>query len=148
MCQWEICADRLYVITVIIAVGIPYSLASCLIWFPFLHKCIPFTSPRFNALPIVYDNSSKNAKVSSATTSFSWRHTNTSENNGYNAVAEDCCAGSHFVPRIRHPLPNKKVGKVGKVKYLPTIYTLRSLPDQGGDVCKVWFRSVQKCEFV
>ena len=61
----------LHVIIVIIAIGIPYSLASCLIRFPFLHTCIPFTSPRFYALPIVHDTSSKNAKLSSATTSFS-----------------------------------------------------------------------------
>jgi len=37
----------LHVITVIIAIAIPYSLASCLIRFPFLHTCIPFTSPSF-----------------------------------------------------------------------------------------------------
>jgi len=28
------------------------------------------------------------------------------------------------------------------------MHTLRSIPDEGGDVCKVWFRLVQKCEFV
>jgi len=28
------------------AIAIPYSLASCLIRFPFLHTCIPFTSRR------------------------------------------------------------------------------------------------------
>ena len=57
-------------------------------------------------------------------------------------------AGSHFVPRIAHSLPKKKVKKVEKVKHFRTIHTLRSLLDQGGDVCKVWFRLVQKCEFV
>jgi len=41
-------------------------------------------------------------------------------------------AGSHFVPRIRHTLPTRKVKKVEKVKHLWTIHTLRSLPDQGG----------------
>jgi len=38
-------------------------------------------------------------------------------------------AWSHFVPRIRHSLPTKKVKKV---KHFPTIHTLRSLPDQRG----------------
>jgi len=97
----------------------------------------------FYTLPIVHVTSSKNAKLSSAT-SFSWRHTNTSKNHGYKAVADDSCrtrncrllqrqfcdvtwtpariaditlsrmtcAGSHFVPRIRQPLPKKKVKKV------------------------------------
>jgi len=41
------------------------------------------------ALPIVHDTSSKNAKLSSATTSFPWHHTNTSKSHGYNAVADD-----------------------------------------------------------
>jgi hypothetical protein len=35
-----------------------------------------------------------------------------------------------------------------KVKDFGSINTLRFLPDQGGDVCEVWFRLVQKCEFV
>jgi hypothetical protein len=111
MCHCKTCADRLHVIVVITATAIPYSLASCLVRFPFLHTRIPFTSPRFYALPIVHDTSSKNAKVSSATTSFPWCHTNTSENHGYNTVAEDFCADSHFAPRIRHPLPTKKSRK-------------------------------------
>jgi len=45
----------------------------------------------FYALPKVHDTSSKNVKLSSATTSFTWRHTNTSKNHGYNAVADDSC---------------------------------------------------------
>jgi len=36
----------LHVIIVITATAIPYSLASCLIRFQFLHTCIPFTSRR------------------------------------------------------------------------------------------------------
>ena len=39
-------------------------------------------------------------------------------------------AGSHFVPRIRHPLPTV-VKRVKKVEHFRTIYTLRPLPDQG-----------------
>jgi hypothetical protein len=50
--------------------------------------------------------------------------------------------GSHFVPRIRHSLQTKKIKKVEKVKHFRTIHTLRSLPDQGGGVCKVWFKLV------
>jgi hypothetical protein len=38
-------------------------------------------------------------------------------------------AGSHFVPRIRHSLPTKKVKNVEKVKHFRTKHTLRSLPD-------------------
>jgi len=87
MCHCKTCADRLHVIIVIIAV--PYSPASCLIRFPFLHTCIPFTSPRFYALPILHDTFSKNAQLLSATTSFPWHHTNTSKSHGYNAVADD-----------------------------------------------------------
>ena len=37
----------------------------------------------------MHDTSSKNAQVSPATTSFPRRHTNTSKNHGYNAVADD-----------------------------------------------------------
>jgi hypothetical protein len=84
----------------------------------------------------------------SSTTSFPWRHTNLHKNNWYNAVAEVSCAGSHFMPGIMHLLPTKKVKNVEKVKRFRTIHTLRSLPDERGDVCKVWFRLVQKCEFV
>jgi hypothetical protein len=90
MCHCKICVVRLHVIIVIIAIAIPYSPASSLVRFQFLHTCVPFTSPRFYALPIVHDTSSKNTKLSSATL-FSWRHTNTSKNHGYNAVADDSC---------------------------------------------------------
>jgi hypothetical protein len=57
-------------------------------------------------------------------------------------------AGSHFVQRIWHLLLTKKVQKVEEGKHFRTIYTLRSLPDQGEDVCKFWFRLVQKCKFI
>jgi len=67
---------------------------------------------------------------------------------GYNTVAVQCGAGSHLLCKNRHPLATKLVEKVGKVKYCGPIHTLRSLPHRGGDVCKVSFRSVQKCGFV
>jgi hypothetical protein len=91
MCHSKTCADRLHVFIVVIAIAVLYSLASCLNRFPFLHTCILFTSPRFYALPTVHDTSNKNAKLSSATTSFPWRHTNTSKNHGYKAVADESC---------------------------------------------------------
>jgi hypothetical protein len=65
-----------------------------------------------------------------------------------NAVTEVFCAGSHVVPRILHSLATKKVKKVEKSQTFPTMHTLRSLPEEGKDVCKVWFRLVQKCGFV
>jgi len=46
----------------------------------------------------------------------------------------------------------KRAQKVEEVKNFGPIHNLRSLPDQRGDqrgdVCEVWFRLVQKCEFV
>jgi hypothetical protein len=41
---------------------------------------------------------------------------------------------------------NDKIGQ--KVKTFGSIHTLRSLPDQEGAVCKVWFRLVQRYVFV
>jgi len=92
MCHCKTCADRLHVIIVMIAIAIaiPYSLASCLIRFPFLHThAVRLLLRVFYALLTVHDTSSKNEKLSSATTSFPWRHANTSKNHGYNAVADD-----------------------------------------------------------
>jgi hypothetical protein len=62
---------------------------------------------------------------------------------GYNSVAGDSGAGSHLLHTNRHSLPTKYVEKVAKLKYYRPILTLRPPPDQEGDVCKVWFRSVQ-----
>jgi hypothetical protein len=42
----------------------------------------------------------------------------------------------------------KRPKKIQKAENFGSIYTLRSLPDQGGDMCKVCFRFVLKCEFV
>ena len=77
-------------------------------------------------------------------TSHLWHHTNM----GYNAVAGDSGAGSHLPRTNRQSLLTKYVEKVGKLKYCGSIHTLQPPPDQGGDMCKVWFRSVQKCRFV
>ena len=104
--------DMFYVLICITAT--PHSLASCLIRFSSLHTCFPCTSPRFCALSKVQHTPSKNAKLSSATTSFSWRCTNTCKNHGYNAVPDDSCAGSYLLSWNRHSLETKKVKKVGK----------------------------------
>ena len=78
-------------------------------------------------------------QVSSATT---WRHINTRKNHGYNAVAGVSCTGSRVVPRILYSLHTKKVKKVEKDQTFSDHTYPRSLPDEGGDVCKVWFRNV------
>jgi hypothetical protein len=44
--------------------------------------------------------------------------------------------------------PRKTRKKVHKCKHCGSIHTLRCRPDQGGDMCKVWFRLVLKCGFV
>jgi len=49
------------------------------------------------------------------------------------------CAGSHLLTRIQH---SPQTEGVEKIKYCGSTHTLRSLPDQGEDVCKVWFRLV------
>jgi len=124
-CHCKTCADRLHVIIVTIATAFPYSLASCLIRFPFSHTRIPFTSPRF--LCIIHgarDVTLTPARITDITLSRVTR------------------ADSHFVGRFWHSLLRKNVKKVKKAKHFRTIHTLRSLPDQGGDVCKVWFRNV------
>ena len=145
-CRWiDNRLDMFYILICITAT--PYSLASCLIRFSPLHTCFPFTSPRFYALPKVQHTRSTNAQLS-ATTSFPWRRTNTCKNHGYNAVADDSCTGNHLLSWNGHSLTTKKVKKVEKVKDFGSIHTLPSLPDQGGDACKVWFRLVAKCEFV
>jgi type III secretory pathway component EscU len=55
------------------------------------------------------------------------------------------CDGNHLLSWDRHSLATKKVEMV---RNFGSIHTLRTLPDQGKDVCKVWVRSVQKCGFV
>jgi hypothetical protein len=78
----------LHAIIVIITIAIPYSLPSCLIWFPFSHTHAFRSLLRvLYALSTVHDTSSKNAELSSATVSFPWRQ-KTSKYHGYNAVAD------------------------------------------------------------
>jgi len=114
----------------------PYSLASCLIWFSSLHTCFPLTSPRFfmhypwcNTLALRTLNC----------------RTNTCRNHGYNAVADDSCAGSHLLSWNRHPLATKKVRKVEKVKILGP-YVPYGLFQTKGEMCTKfgsdWFKNV------
>jgi hypothetical protein len=77
-----------------------------------------------------------------------WRHTNTFRNHGYNASRDAPYAGRHLLRSIGHTLATEEVETVGKVEYCGSIRTLRSIPDQVWDVCKVWLRSVHKREFV
>jgi len=51
-------------------------------------------------------------QVSSAKNSFPWRHTKNSKNHVYNSVGGVSWAGRHFVLRILHSFPKKKVNKV------------------------------------
>jgi len=82
------------------------------------------------ALPIVHDTSSKNAKLSSANydprllQSYFRDVTPTPVRITDITRSRMTCAGSHFMPRIRHSLPIKKVEKVEKVKHFRTIPTL------------------------
>ena len=62
MCHYKTSADRLHVIIVTIEIAILYSLASCLIRFPFLHNAFRSLHGVLYALPIVHDTSSKNAR--------------------------------------------------------------------------------------
>ena len=82
MCQCKTCAVRLQLLFLIHL--LPVS------WGCYFHTHAFRSLLRiFYALPIVHDTSSKNVKLSSATTSFPWRHTNTCKDHGYNAVADD-----------------------------------------------------------
>jgi len=145
MCHWKTCADRLHVIIVMTAVAFPYSLASCLIRFTHMHSVHFSVSvvhcPECTTLPV----RTRNCRLLQ-------RHfrdvAHTAARITKITLSRMTCASRHFVPRIRHSLPMKKVKKVEKVKHFRTIHTLRSLPDQGEDVCKVWFRMVQKSESV
>jgi hypothetical protein len=137
--------DTFYILICITAT--PYSLLPVLSGFHLYTHAFRSLLRLFYALPKAQHTSSKNARLS-ATTSFPWRRTNTCKNHGYNAVADDSLAGNHLLSWNGHSLATNKVKKVEKVKNFGSIYTLPSLPDQGGDACEVWFRLVAKCEFV
>jgi hypothetical protein len=100
------------------------------------------------SLARVQDTACKKAQVSSARTSRAWRHTNTFRYHGYNALANAPADDSYLLRSIGHTFATEEVEKVGKVEYRGSVRALRSLPNQVGNGCKVWLRSVQKCKFV
>jgi hypothetical protein len=67
---------------------------------------------------------------------------------GYNAAAMTLGPAAILCPGFRTSSWQKRSKRSKGVKYCGCIHTLRSPPNQGGDVCKVWLRSVQKCGFV
>jgi len=64
---------------------------------------------------------------------------------GYNAVAMTLGPAAMLCPGFCTGSWQKRSKRV---KYCGSIHTPRPSPDEGGDVCKVWLRSVQKCGFV
>jgi len=66
----------------------------------------------------------------SATTSWRWRHVNTSWNHGYKGIAENGRAGSHLVPMILQWPPTKKEpkGRRGQEFWVHTYPTVSSRP--------------------
>jgi hypothetical protein len=74
MCHCKTFADRLQVITVIIAIAIPYSLAFCLVRFPFYTYAFRSLLRVFYALPTVQDTSTRECRLL---------------HHRYNAVADD-----------------------------------------------------------
>ena len=73
------------------------------------------------------------AQQPSATASYPWRHSPSSDVHGYNAVAGGCCAGGHLDPIIQQSIQNM----------LPTeknlAYSLLFLMDQILDSCLLQF---------
>ena len=70
---------------------------------------------------------------------------------GYNAVAVkrgSVAPAGIYCAQIGTRSRQNRPKRWEKVKYCGPVHTLRFLPDHGGDVCKVWLRSVQKCGFV
>jgi hypothetical protein len=121
------------------------------------HKLCAFifsTSVVWNILTIrstrqdIVTNKTLSRNVQRASTLCAWRHTATCRSHGYNALGDAPWRRQPFLRSIMQALATEEVEKVGKVEYCGSIRTLRSLPDQGRDVCEVWLRSVQKCEFV
>jgi hypothetical protein len=142
MCHCKTCSDKLHVIIVITAIAVPYSLTSCIIRFPFYtHVFRSFLRVSYALLLVITWNFRLLQRHFPDVTLTPARITDIT-------LSRMTRAGSHFVPRFRHPLPTKKVKKVEIVEHFQTIHMLRSLPHQGGggDVCKVWFRNVNLYE--
>jgi len=131
-----------------IAIAIHYSLPSCLIRFPYGHACIPFPSPR--CLCVIHSAGHlqyERAIVVCYITDDSWRKCRLLDH-GYNAIAMTPGPAAMLCPGFCTGSRQKRSKRSKRAKYCGSVRTLRSLPDHGGDVCEVWFRSVQKCGFV
>jgi hypothetical protein len=63
---------------------------------------------------------------------------------GYNALAMTLAPAAMLCPGFCTGSWQKRSKRI---KYCGSIHTLRPPPGEGGDVCKVWLRSVQKCGF-
>jgi len=112
------------------------------------------------ALPTAQGTYSTNAQLSSAIsrmtlganvvcyiTDDSWRKCRLLDH-GYNAIEMTPGPAAMLCPGFCTGSRQKRSKRSKRVKYCGSIRTLRSLPDDGRDVCEVWFRSVQKYGFV
>ena len=137
------------------AFAIQYSFHSCPIRFPYLHNCIPFTSPRcvcitHSASVVCYIRDIRlswmtlGAIVVCYITDDSWRKCRLLDH-GYNAVAMTLGSAAMLCPVFCTGSWQKRLKRI---KYCGSIHTIRPSADEGGDVCKVRLRSVQKCGFV
>jgi len=82
-----------------------------------------------------------------AVTDDSWRKCRLLDH-GYNAVATTFGPATMLCPRFCTGSWQKRSKRSKRVKYCGSIHILRPPPDEGGDVCEVRLRSVQKCGFV
>jgi hypothetical protein len=99
----------------------------------------------FYALTTVQDTSSKNAQLSSATTSFRDVTQTRAAITDITLSRMTLAPATIFCPGIGTRSRQKRSKRSNIVG--PDIpYDL--FQTKGGDVCKVWFRLVQKCEFV
>jgi len=80
-------------------------------------------------------------------TDASWRKCRLLDH-GYNAVAITLGPAAILCPVFCTGCWQKRSKRSKRVKYCGSIHTLRPPSDEGGDVCKVRLRSVQKCGFV
>jgi len=77
----------------------------------------------------------------------SWRKSRLLDHE-YNAIAMTRGAAAMLCPGFCTGSWQKRPKRSKRVKYCGSIHILRLPPEEGGDVCKVRLRSVQKCGFV
>jgi len=138
----------MYKIAIAIAIAIHYSLPSSVIRFPYGHTCIPFSSPRcvritHSARHLQYEC----AIVVCYIMDDSWSKCRLLDH-GYNTVAMTLGPAAMLCSGFCTGSWQKMWKRSKRVKYCWFIHTVRPPPDEGGDVCKVRLRSVQKCGFL